>query len=219
MNGVHDMGGMQGYGPVPIEIDEPVWHSDWERKTWALRMAMGAHGKWNIDMARHANEKLPPEQLLSFSYYERWITSLADMMVDAELVTLDEIAAGHAAPGTIKNPSPPSADQLMKGRASGRQSRRDIDAAPKFSVGDAVRTNCNSPKGHTRLPAYARGRVGKIIIHHGAHVFPDSSAHGGGDAAQHLYAVRIAANELWGVNGRAKDPVILDLSESYLEHA
>ncbi|MFP6735863.1 MAG: nitrile hydratase subunit beta [Rhodospirillales bacterium] len=219
MNGVHDMGGMQGYGAIPIEADEPVWHSDWESKTWALRIAMGAHGKWNIDMGRHANERLGPAQYLNFSYYERWITSLADLLVEADLVSLAEIEAGHAAPGSEKNPSPPGADQLMKARTSGRQSRRDLEAAPKFSVGDAVRTNTNSPRGHTRLPAYARGRVGEIIIHHGAHVFPDSSAHGGGDAPQHLYAVRIAANELWGVNGSAKDSVILDLSESYLDHA
>ncbi len=219
MNGVHDMGGMQGYGAIPIEADEPVWHSDWESKTWALRIAMGAHGKWNIDMGRHANESLGPAQYLNFSYYERWITSLADLLVEADLVSLAEIEAGHAAPGSEKNPSPPGADQLMKARTSGRQSRRDLEAAPKFSVGDAVRTNTNSPRGHTRLPAYARGRVGEIIIHHGAHVFPDSSAHGGGDAPQHLYAVRIAANELWGVNGSAKDSVILDLSESYLDHA
>ena len=219
MNNVHDMGGMQGYGAVPIEVDEPVWHSDWERKTWALRMAMGSYGKWNIDMARHANEKLSPEQLMSFSYYERWITSLADLLVDAELVTLAEIEAGRAAPGTEIYPSPPSADQLMTGRASGRQSRRNIDADPKFSVGDAVRTNCNSPRGHTRLPGYARGRVGEIIIHHGAHVFPDSSAHGSGDAPQHLYAVQFTADTLWGENGRPNDKVMLDLSESYLDHA
>ena len=84
MNGVHDMGGMQGYGAIPIEADEPVWHSDWESKTWALRIAMGAHGKWNIDMGRHANERLGPAQYLNFSYYERWITSLADLLVEAD---------------------------------------------------------------------------------------------------------------------------------------
>ena len=219
MNSIHDMGGMHGFGAVPIEENEPVFHADWERKTVAMRIAMNAWRKWNIDMARHTVECFSPEQYLNLSYYERWITSLADMLVQSDLVSLAEIEAGQAASGLEKQTPPLTADAVPVVINNGRPSLRDLATPPAFEVGDTVRTNTDNPTGHTRLPRYARGRTGEIILRHGAHVFPDASAHGGGDAPQHLYAVRFSAMELWGTGGGARDSVILDLWESYLNVA
>ncbi len=217
MDGIHDMGGMHGFGPIPIEADGPVFHEDWEAKAMALRMAMGAWGKWSIDGGRHANERLSPLQYLQLSYYERWITSLADLAVEQGLVSLDEVKQGHRAPESEKQQPPLPAAVVAKILSRGRPTSRDIDAPPRFAIGNHVRTNANSPRGHTRLPRYARGRVGEIILHHGAHVFPDSMAQSMQENPQHLYTLSFAARELWGEQGRAGDTVTLDCWESYLD--
>ncbi len=217
MNNVHDMGGQQGYGPIPIEKDEPVFHEDWEARAMAITLAMGAWGKWNIDASRHARERLSPKEYLDFTYYERWIAALADLMVERGLVSAEELRSGRP------DPAAPKAEPALKAAAvtpllrRGGPSERDIEAAPRFDLGQKVRTSRASPKGHTRLPLYARGRVGEILLHHGAHVLPDSNAHFQGENPQHLYAVRFSARELWGPEAAAKDSVTLDLWESYLE--
>ena len=218
MNSIHDMGGMHGFGSIPIDENEPVFHDEWEGKTVAMRIAMNAWRKWNIDMARHTVERFSPGEYLGMSYYERWITSLADMLVEADLVSLAEIANGRAGPGEKQTP-PLTADAVPVMIKNGRPSARELDISARFQVGAAVRTNTDNPTGHTRLPRYARGRTGEIVICHGAHVFPDASAHGGGDAPQHLYAVRFSARELWGNSAEPKNSVILDLWESYLNNA
>ena len=219
MNSIHDMGGMHGFGAIPIEDNEPVFHADWESKTLSMRLAMMAWRSWNIDMGRHSIERFSPAQYINMSYYERWITSLADMLIEADLVSRAEIETGQAASGLEKQTPPLTADAVPVVINKGRPSSREVDTPPGFEVGDSVRTNTDNPTGHTRLPRYARGRTGEIILNHGAHVFPDASAHGGDDAPQHLYAVRFSAMELWGANGGAKDSVILDLWESYLNAA
>ncbi|MEE2759910.1 MAG: nitrile hydratase subunit beta [Pseudomonadota bacterium] len=217
MNSIHDMGGMHGFGPIPKEENEPVFHAEWEGRTVAMRIAMNAWQKWNIDMARQTVERFSPAQYLSMSYYERWITSLGDMLVEADLVSLAEIESGKVRSKDKQTP-PLTAEVVPVMFANGRPSARETDTPPRFLVNDTVLTNRENPSGHTRLPRYARGRMGHIVLHHGAHVFPDSSAHGGGDAPQHLYAVRFSAAELWGASGGARDTVTLDLWESYLTH-
>ncbi len=217
MNSIHDMGGMHGFGPIPIEENEPVFHADWEAKAMALRLLMGAWGKWSLDAGRHANESLSPQQYLNLSYYERWITSLADLAVNAGLVDLDEIRNGAPAPGTRKNIPPIDPDGVRKLLAAGRPSARPLESQPRFSIGDRVRTNVNAPAGHTRLPRYARGRTGKVTTHHGGHVFPDSIAHFNGENPQHLYTVRFSGRELWGNTASDKDFVHLEMWESYIE--
>ena len=174
MNNVHDMGGMQGFGPIPIEVDEPVFHSDWEAKAMALTLAMAAWGKWNIDASRHARESLDPLTYLRFTYYERWIAGLADLMVARDLVSVEELDRGHPAPGSGRLTPPLDAAKVAEMLAKGGPADRPLEQAQKFPVGERVRTSTANPAGHTRLPRYARGRTGEVIRHHGGHVLPDS---------------------------------------------
>ena len=219
MNGVHDMGGMDGLGPVAPEADEPLFHAPWEARVLALTLAVGAWGRWNIDVSRHQRERIPGPAYLAMSYYEKWLTALTALIVETGLATASEIAAGRPAPGGRRLAPPLTADRVAGMLASGSAYARHIDASARFRVGDRVRARNINPTGHTRLPRYARGRQGVIEHDHGAHVFPDSNAHGAGEAPQPLYGVRFAARELWGEAAAARDAVHLDLWESYLEPA
>ncbi|MDF2096528.1 nitrile hydratase subunit beta [Aquibaculum arenosum] len=219
MNGVHDMGGMHGFGALPLEENEPVFHGEWEERALALTLAMAAWGKWNIDASRHAREKLPPADYLRYSYYERWIEALANMMVEHGLVSAEELRQGQPAAGSSKAQPPLDATKALAALRRGGPADRAVDQAPRFAIGQSVRAINHHPAGHTRLPRYARGKRGEIVMHHGAHVFADSNAHFLGEAPQHLYAVRFSARELWGPQGRPQDCVTLDLWEPHLEAA
>ncbi len=217
MNNIHDMGGMHGFGPIPIEEDEPVFHSDWEARAMAITVAMAAWQKWSIDASRYARERLPALTYLEYSYYERWIAALVDLAVETGLLTLDEVETGEPAPGAESRDPPLTGKAVSRVISRGGPANRKIEAAPRFAVGDRVRTSTASPRGHTRLPRYARGRTGEILMHHGAHVFPDTNAHGQGENPQHLYTVKFTARELWGPEANPNDTVTLDLWESYLD--
>jgi nitrile hydratase subunit beta len=217
MDGMHDVGGMDGFGPVDIEKNEPVFHYPWEGKSYAMNMLMNGWRKWNLDQVRFSGEKFSPRQYLAMSYYERWVTALADRGIATGLVTAAEVQAGHAAPGSPKL-TPPIKSEMVPAmvRAMGNFAR-PVNTKPLFKVGDKVRTVTDSPTGHTRLPRYARGRTGEIVLYHGAAVFPDSNAEGN-ENPQHLYAVRFTAAELWGRQGDPRDSVTIDLYEPYLQH-
>lgn len=219
MNGVHDMGGMHGLGPIAPEADEPIFHEPWEARALALTLAAGAWGRWTLDASRFARESIPGPQYLAMSYYEKWIAGSRSMMVKHGLVTPEELASGRPAPGVAKASPPLKADMVAGVMARGGSTERTIEAAPRFSVGEAVRARNINPTGHTRLPRYVRGHVGEVVRHHGAHVFPDTNAHAQGEQPQHLYQVRFSARELWGEDAPARDAVFLDLWEPYLEPA
>ncbi len=216
MNGVHDMGGMHGLGPIAPEADEPVFHADWEKRVLALNLTTGA-GRWNIDAGRHAIERIPGPDYLRMSYYEKWFTRLGMLAVERGALTARELETGK--PEGPKLTPALTADRVAAVLAHGGPVDRRIDAAPAFEVGDAVRARNLNPTGHTRLPRYARGRTGVIDRHHGAHVFPDSNAHFAGEDPRHLYTVRFTAPELWGEAASPRDAVYLDLWEPYLERA
>ena len=216
MNGIHDLGGMAGFGPIEPETDEPVFHAEWERRVFALTLAAGLSG--NIDAGRHALEQIPPAQYLAASYYERWLIRLETVAVQKGLLTQAELATGTAANVSLATRSPlsPEAAQarVRTGtafqRASGRQ-------RAQFHVGDVVRARNLHPAGHTRLPRYVRGKTGVIEREHGTFVFPDANAHGQGEQPQPLYAVRFSARELWGDEADVRDTLTIDLWEDYLE--
>ncbi|TCT13236.1 nitrile hydratase [Tepidamorphus gemmatus] len=219
MNGVHDLGGFQNFGPVQPEPDEPVFHADWERRAFALTLAMATPGGWNIDMSRHARESLPPAQYLSSSYYEIWLAGMERLMMARGLVTREEIETGRALVPPVAIPQVLTADMVETVLARGGPADRAPAGPARFAPGDAVRARNLHPAGHTRLPRYARGRTGTVARVQGCHVFPDSNAHGRGEAPQWLYSVRFAARELWGEAAAAGDSVHIDLWESYLEPA
>ena len=218
MNSVHDMGGMAGLGELPLESNEPVFHSAWEGRVHALVIASPTRG--NIDAGRHQRELIPGPDYLRMSYYEKWLTGLCAMLVKGGAVTAGELVSGRADPAAPKA-TPRLSPEMVTPALTRRDGsyQRDVAAAAAFAVGDRVRARNLNPPGHTRLARYVRCRVGVIERLHGAHVFPDVHAHGGGEDPRHLYTVRFTARELWGPDAPARDSVSLDLWEPYLERA
>lgn len=218
MNGAQDLGGQHGFGPVLPEANEPVFHAEWERQAMAFTVLMGPIGGWNIDQSRAARESLPPAQYLSSSYYEIWTAGLEKLMIERGIVTAEEIEAGRPLVPRAQIPPALTAEQVGPMLARGGPSEREAKQPARFAVGDRVRTRKMNPLGHTRLPRYARGRIGTIAIVHGVHVFPDFSGNGLGENPQWLYSVRFDANELWGPDTTAS-AVHVDCWEPYLDPA
>jgi nitrile hydratase len=217
MNGAQDMGGMMGFGPVAAEPDEPVFHADWERRAFALTLAMAVPGGWNIDQTRAARESLNPAQYLAKSYYEIWVAGLEKLMAERGLVTPEEIESGKALRPAKAGANVLEAARVERTLARGRPTERPPVAPQRLKVGDRVLARNMHPLGHTRLPRYVRGHVGAITHVHGAHVLPDTHATGGGENPQWLYTVRFEARELWGEAADPSVSVSVDAWESYLE--
>jgi nitrile hydratase subunit beta len=220
MNGVHDMGGMHGMGPIRAEADEPVFHEAWEGRVYAITRAIGAWRKWNIDTGRYYIERIAPADYLRMSYYEKWFTRLVELLIKTGMVSREEIETGQPAAGSPKL-SPPLRPDAVPQAALNRniQSSHDPAVHPLFKAGQHVRARNLNPTGHTRLPRYARGKLGTIVLDHGVYNFPDTNADGRGPKRQHVYAVRFAARELWGDQASPRDFVHLDLWDDHLEHA
>ena len=221
MSRLHDMGGRFGDGPVVPETDDTVFHEDWHARALALTLGAGFLGQWNIDVSRHARECLSPQDYTAFSYYEKWMAGLADLMVAKGVVTKDELAGGTVSASDLASRKA-TAENVAGILASGGPADRPSDIQAVFKPGDSVRSirpfgNRLVDGGHTRLPSYAAGSVGRVVRLHGSHVFPDASAHGLGDQAEPLYAVAFAASELWAQPEHPNDEVVLDLWQSYLE--
>jgi nitrile hydratase len=212
------MGGMHGMGPVVIEKNEPVFHAEWEARAFALTLASGFRGKWNIDMGRYSREQMPPAAYLAATYYERWLFGLEKLLVEQGLVTATELATGSATAGAGAEGAlrPSGVAAFLRNR---RNARLDTVVAPKFKRGDHVVARNIHPAGHTRLPRYARGRRGVIDRDHGVFIFPDTHAMNRDRKPQHCYSVRFAARELWGPGAPARDGVYVDLWDDHLDPA
>ena len=156
MNGVHDMGGMHGMGPIQYEKNEPVFHELWESRAFALQLAMAFWGKWSIDASRHQRELIPPAEYLRMSYYKKWIAGLVELLVKSDLVTPAEIESGAPAPNSPKAIPALAADKVPPLMAQGGPASRDVPVVARFQMGQRVRTRNMHPVGHTRLPRYAR---------------------------------------------------------------
>jgi nitrile hydratase beta subunit len=219
MNGIHDLGGMDGFGPVEPERDEPVFHATWEGRVMAINRAMGAAGAWNIDMARAAREALPPGVLVTSSYYQKWQGAMEKQVVAAGLVGADELAAGHASTPARPLPRPPLRAEAVDRVMTRGSFARPATSEPLFHAGDRVRTKNINPETHTRLPRYARNHLGTIERVQGFHVFPDRSALGDDSAAAWLYTVVFEARELWGEDADPTLKISIEAFEPYLEKA
>jgi nitrile hydratase beta subunit len=219
MNGVHDMGGMHDMGPIEYEKDEPVFHAAWEARLFALRRAMGAWRKWNIDATRYQVELVPPAAYLELSYYARQLVAFLEMLPKSGLVSKAEIENATPVPRQPKATPALTAEKAAQLVARGVPTSREVPVTVRFEVGQQVRARNMHPAGHTRLPRYARGKRGTIDRDHGVFVFPDTNAHFLGEKPQHVYSVRFSARELWGEQAASHDSVYLDLWDDYLEPA
>lgn len=215
MNGIHDMGGMQDMGPVHIEKNEPVFHTPWEGRVFAMYNAID--GDWPSGSGRSEREMIPPAEYLTMTYYERTMRSLEVLVVKSGMVTVAELETGVAAGGNTKNRHRMTAEEVATEFTHGWPSTSAVPAVARFRVGQHVRARNLNPTGHTRLPRYARGRPGVIGRDHGVYVFNDSLVQGRGPAPQHLYSVRFMARDLWGAQANALDSVHLDLWDDHLE--
>ena len=195
MDGTHDLGGMQGFGPVPYEREAPSWHEPWERRMFALGQLAQRAARMNTDEFRHAIERVPPVEYLSAGYFGRWLLGVELALTERGLLD-----------GDPPLPEPPPRDAL-----------REVDRAPRYRLGQEVRVRDLHVDGHTRLPGYVRGRRGRIAVVHPAFVLPDTNAHRRGEHPQHVYAVRFSATELWGPDADPQAVVHVDLFEDYLE--
>jgi nitrile hydratase beta subunit len=219
LNGVHDMGGMDGFGKVEPEANEPTFHEKWEGRVMAMVRAMGAAGAFNIDTSRFYRETLPPHIYLASSYYRKWLLGLEDNLVAKGFVTASEIAAGHA-----NEPAKPlkhgkfGLDDVERIMVRG-QFERPAPTPAKFKVGDRVRTKNIHPATHTRLPRYTRGHAGVVERILGCQVFPDSAAMELGENPQWLYNVVFDGAELWGPEADPTVKISIDAFEPYLELA
>jgi nitrile hydratase beta subunit len=226
MNGVHDLGGTDGLGPVVVEENEPVFHAEWERAAFAMFPFPFAAGHFNVDMFRHGIEQMHPAHYLLSPYYEHWAHAAEHFAIKAGAVDPDELEKRTR--HYLEHPDEPlpvtkNPDQVAFAETAvkhGVSARRESDAPARFAVGERVRVRDDSPRGHTRRARYIRGRTGVVELAHGTFVYPDSVGNGGGDDPQHVYTVRFDGAHLWGEEAaEANTTVYFDVWEPYIEPA
>ena len=222
MNGIHDMGGMHGMGPIEVREDERPFHAEWEGRAWGLLRAVGPFGPAKRRNFRYEHEILPPAEYLQMQYYERFIRVLVDRLMAAKLLTQEELDSGRADPASPRSTPRVTPANIAEQLARRRSLRRDdVQIRPGFDVGQRVRARNINPVGHTRLPRYIRGHRGTIVADHGVFDFQDTDPEGYTlpDRPQHVYTVAFTARELWGEAASPRDLVHAELWEDYLERA
>lgn len=221
MDGVHDLGGTDGFGPVEHAPAEPTFHAEWEGRVFAAALTTMAQGSYTMDAFRHAIERMDPVRYLSTSYYEHWLVAVERLLVEEGVVDPPEVTARieafEAGRATVPDRQDPELASSMRtlietGGSTERESRE-----PAFAEGDEVRVRNRHPRGHTRCPGYVRRAPGTVTARHGTHVLPDANAHGDGEQPEPLYAVRFDGRDLWGADAEANTGVTVDLWERYLE--
>jgi nitrile hydratase beta subunit len=209
VDGIHDLGGMSGFGSIEVESDEPVFHHPWEARAFALNvLSIGVLRAYNADEYRHSVERMDPAHYLAASYYERVLTGVATLLVEKGLVTREDLEARAGGPFPLARPVVPN-----------RQSAGSGSDAPRFAIGDSVLVRNMRPAGHTRVPRYCRGQRGTVLHVAPPFTFPDDSAHGGRLRKEHTYHVEFDAACLWDESAGMNDTVVIDLWETYLEAA
>jgi len=226
MDGIHDFGGKEGYGPIDVNEPEEQFHEDWEARIWAMTRVAGAPGV-TIDWWRHMREAMDPARYLTDAYFDQWTQNHLASFINAGVISFEELKGGKCEPvdpalaAKIKKP-PTTVLSKQQALETAAEVAFNFEVGskepPAFAVGDHVMTKSMGNPHHTRLPAYARGRPGIIHAHHGAHLFPDEGAKGN-HVGQHLYTVAFEAADLWPEAAGRRDRVFLDLWESYFETA
>ena len=238
LDGIHDLGGRQGFGPVRHSTHEAVFLARWHARVFACLLGLQRVALHNTDQFRHAVERITPLAYLRDGYYGRWLGGLETLAVEAGVISQAELNAHMLRMGASPDAVAPaqiaaqpdvqparlaaggwSRPGAVNSAARGNTAQRLLGTAPQFSIGEVVCAQADGRSGHTRLPAYARGRRGTIVVWHEGWVFPDHNAHAEGEDPQHLYTVAFAAQELWGPSSEPDVFVMLDLFEPYLHTA
>ncbi|ENH6339659.1 nitrile hydratase subunit beta [Burkholderia vietnamiensis] len=224
MNGIHDMGGLHGFGKVEVESDEPVFHSRWESRIFCMTQILDTTGIWNLDEHRHEIEKMTTISYLQDGYYGRWLFAMEQLLVRKGILYPDDVErriedclSGSNNNRVIDrnrvNWPIPDHKKIRWGAW-----RKEIEVTPIFVVGQIVRVKNNHPEGHTRITSYTRGKCGVVNkINAQAWVFPDTRAHHQGEKLQPVYNIRFSARELWGEQAETDVFTHVDLSQDYLE--
>ncbi len=223
MDGIHDLGGKQGFGRVEREENEPVFHGRWEAVTYTITMALRRAAKvQNADQFRHSIERIEPVAYLTHGYYGRWLGGLETLLVEGGVITTEELnqraLSRGADPAALIGARPDPTFGPLPAESS-PSAQRTIDDPARFSEGQRVITRSAPSDGHTRLPAYARGHIGTVVSLHGGWVLPDANAHGLGERPEHLYTVEFSGEELWGDAAEPGLKICVDLFDSYLAAA
>jgi nitrile hydratase len=218
MDGIHDLGGRDGYGPIDVHEPPEPFHAPWEARMLGIVRALTRPVPWSIDWFRHVRECIEPTDYLTRPYYDQWLQTYAAMMIDSGIATVEELATGRSTAPLADVAPPMTPEMVAEAKRNMARFERESNVRPAFSAGDRVRTRALGSRGHTRLPQYARGRPGRIEAFRGCHVLPDTNMAGGGPA-EPLYTVSFAAADLWPEAAGRRDRVYLDLWESYLERA
>lgn len=219
MNSIHDLGGMSGFGPLPFEDNEPVFHDDWERRTFGVHILTLITGFYTADETRHSMERIPALRWLQGSYYEHWLDGTATLLIEKGIVTAEELRTGKATdelPDWVARLSPVEAKDVASIVSSNHNKHGQIAHPPLFKAGDRVRTKNMHPKTHTRLPRYIRGHIGTIHEYRGPFFYADERNINNPDVACHTYTVRFEGKELWGESAGPKDAVYIEMYETYL---
>lgn len=223
MNGIHDIAGMDGMGPVGPTGWEPEFHSDWEKAAWAFFPLCARAGIFGLDEFRKHLERLNPVHYLTAYYYEHWVDATESigkekgLWTEEELQKRTEYYLDYPDQALPPNNDPALVEFADWAVTNGFTPAREVATAPKFAVGDRVTVLSSIPKTHTRRAGYVRGRTGVIELAHGGMVYPDTTGNGLEETAEHLYTVRFTALELWGEE--AADPngsVYFDVWEPYI---
>ncbi len=219
MDSIHDLGGKLGFGEVAPTNDPVGFLERWHGAVFAMTFSSGGTAFGSGDQFRHAIERIDPVGYLTHGYYGRWLGGLETLLLESETLTSTEIEEkvrqvdSDPAPAAARPSATP--DRFTE-KYRDLDARRPVDTVPRFQEGQVVVTRSTPSIGHTRLPAYARGKQGTIVALHGGWVLPDASAHGNVDRGDHLYTVAFDSGELWGEAGEPGTSTRLDLFESYL---
>lgn len=223
MNGLHDMGGMHGFGPVDTD-DTAQFHTDWERLVFAMDKAIKAQKIVNIDQKRHAIERIGHAEYLHSTYFERWMAAIEILLSEEGYLTPDELEtrreetlAAEDPTDVVPNRTDPDLAATIREIFESEASFDRDPTEPAYEEGETIRVRNIHPEGHTRCPCYARRSTGEIVTFRGTFVFPDANAHGE-ERAEPLYTVAFDAAELWGPDAENPDDTVhIDLWEPYLE--
>ncbi len=218
MDGIHDLGGMHGFGLIDRHNDY-TFRADWQRRAFGIVEALAGVVPFNADTHRQALERISADAYLRHSYFEKWVMATETLLLQAGLVNQNELKTGKKEFDIdLTNREPIGPQALIDFFMAGAQLEFPADSQPaSFAAGQMVQVTRDAPPGHTRVPRYLRGRTGVITEDNGVFQFADAVAAGIGQCPQHCYTVAFSAEELWGRSAEPRETISADLWESYLE--